>query len=126
MSAREIPKSEWKEFFRDFARFHPGWLTSLDIFSSAMGAQKEANEMTLTGLVAETRRDGKLTIDIMLGETAENHIRHTIVAPTQVRHESQSESEVLQIEDDSRTTVLISCHRSGTLAKAMYGFLQKR
>ena len=111
--------------FHDFSRFHQGWLASLDIFSSAMGAQKEANEMALAGLVAETRLDGKLTIEIMLGEPTGNHIMHTVIAPTQIRHESQSESEVLQIEDGSDTTVLISCRRWATPAKAMHGFLQK-
>jgi hypothetical protein len=126
MSVKEIPQNQWKEFFRDFTRFHQGWIASVDIFSRDMGAQKEANEMVFAGLVAGTRHDSRITIEVMLGETAGSHIRHTIALPTHVRYESQGESEVLQIEDESDMTVLISCHRSAVPAKVSYAALQGR
>jgi hypothetical protein len=125
MPTREIPKSEWEEFFRDFTRYHQSWIASLDIFSRAMGAQKEANELVFEGIAFDSECGGKTTIEVMLGETARNHLTHCITTPTHVRFESEGESEVLQIEDQDDTTVLISCHRSALPAKVMYGVLQK-
>jgi hypothetical protein len=125
MPTRVIPKSEWEEFFRDFMRFHQGWVATVEIFSQALGAQKEVNEMVLAGIVAETQHDGTIAIELMLGETTGSHLTHTIVAPTHVWLESQSESEVLRIRDESDTIVLISCHHSAPPAKVTYGVLQE-
>lgn len=125
MPTREIPKSEWGKFSRDFTRFHQGWIATVDIFSQEMGAQKESNEMVFAGLVAEPRRDGRIAIEVMLGETAGSHLMHTIAAPTQMRFERQGENEFLQIEDENCTTVLICCHRSAHPARMAYGSLQK-
>jgi hypothetical protein len=116
---------EWQEFFRDFTRFHQGWIASVDIFSQALGAQKEANELVFAGIVAEKEHQGKITIEVMLGETTTHHLTHTIVAPTRVRFENSVENEILQIEEGGDTTVLISCHRSALPAKASYGGLQE-
>lgn len=124
MPTREIPVSEWKEFFQDFSRFHQGWEITADIFSRALGAQKEARGMMFGGLVVEPQRDGRVSIEMMLGKTAANHLTHTITAPTRVRFASEGETEVLQIEDVNDTTILISCRRSALPAKMAYGALQ--
>jgi hypothetical protein len=125
MPTREITENEWKEFFQDFSRFHQGWEITVDIFSRALGAQKEAHGMVFGGLVVEPRRDGRVSIEMMLGETTENHLTHTIAAPTRVRFASEGETEVLQIEDENNTTVLISCRRSALPARRAYGALQE-
>jgi hypothetical protein len=80
--------------------------------------------MIFGGLVVEPRRDGRISIEMMLGKTTGNHITHTIAAPTRVRFASEGETEVLQIEDENDTTVLISCRRSALPAKMAYGALQ--
>ena len=125
MSTREIPKHEWAEFFRDFSRFHQGWIMTVDVFNGAMGAQKIADELAFGGIVAETRPDGRIVIEVMAGETTAHHITHTLTAPASVEFKSESEGEVLQIRDEGDTTVLISCHRSGVPAKLPQAALQK-
>jgi hypothetical protein len=58
---------------------------------------------------------------VSLAATSRTLDTHTITAPMQVRFENEGESEVLQIYDESDTTVLISCHRAALSTKGDYG-----
>jgi hypothetical protein len=118
MLTREIPRSEWREFLRDFTRFHQGWTVSVDIFSQLAGAQKEVNEMAFAAILAEARPQDAMRITLMFGVTAGNHLTHTIAAPVQVSFECLTETEILRIEDESGTTILLGCHRRARPARA--------
>jgi hypothetical protein len=88
MRTTEISRSEWPEFFDSFSRQHEGWLVTLEIFSPQMGAQLEACELALEGIVAEVEGD---EIAIMIGAKPDNHITHSISRPTQVSLEQTDE-----------------------------------
>jgi hypothetical protein len=85
MSTREIHRDEWVAFFDGFNRQHSGWLVSIEVFGADMGAQIEASELPLQGVVAETHEAGREAISIMAGEEPAEHMTHRIDAPTHVR-----------------------------------------
>jgi hypothetical protein len=123
MCTQQISRAEWKKFFHDFSRFHQGWILSLDVFSQEFGAQIGTRGIPFEGMVVEESSDGKANIELILGNTPDNHLTHTIASPTRVRLESLGENEVLQIEAENNITHLMSFHRSMLPAKVSYGAL---
>jgi len=53
MKTKEIPRNEWQEFFDIFSRQHEGWLVTLEIFGSEIGAQVEERGLAFEGIVDE-------------------------------------------------------------------------
>ena len=123
MPTQEILRDEWKDFFQDFTRFHQGWIVAFDVFSYEMGAQRGTEGMPFEAIFVEEEKDGRESIELFFGERPEPHLTHTITAAKRVRFESEGESEVLQIEDEDDTTVLMSFRRSFLPAKVSYGAL---
>jgi hypothetical protein len=106
MGTQEIPRDEWKTFFDRFSRQHEGWLATLEVLGSEIGAQREASDLPLEGISA-TSKDEVEKIAISLGRTPEDHITHTITEPARVWLEqtSQGANAALEIEsaDDLKT-----------------------
>ena len=104
---REIPREEWPRFFDEFSRRHRGWLVSIEIFG-ALGAQVEANQRPLNGIVAEERK-GSFVIEILTGSALGETLTHTVARPTRVQVEETGEGAeaAVQIEskDEGRTLV---------------------
>ncbi|CAN5438101.1 hypothetical protein BH20ACI3_BH20ACI3_19140 [soil metagenome] len=42
MPTQEIPRDEWKTFLDTFSRQHEGWLATLEVLGTDIGAQQEA------------------------------------------------------------------------------------
>lgn len=122
MATREIPREEWIEFFDGFSRQHEGWLVTVEVLSSELGAQVEARELRLEGITADLKGDGEDTISIMVGETPDDHVTHTITAPSHVRLEQTQEgaNEALQIESASGAMTLLR-FRSAVLPEMVDG-----
>lgn len=91
MKTREISRSEWPEFFDSFSRQHEGWLVTLEIFGTDIGAQVEERELAFEGIVAEWNEVQGDEIAIMIGAKPEDHITHSISHPTQVSLEQTDE-----------------------------------
>ena len=108
MTTQEIPHDEWKTFFDTFSRQHEGWLASLELLGSEMGAQREAHDLPLEGISA-TSKDEAETIAISLGRTPEDHITHTITEPTRVWLEQtpQGANAALEIESADHVKTLL-------------------
>src|SRR5436190_6713732 len=79
---REIPREEWMTFFDGFSRQHEGWLVTVEVLGGS-GAQPEAIELPLAGIVADPN-GGKQSISILVGEEVDKHVTHTISNPTDV------------------------------------------
>ena len=107
MRTQEIPRQEWKSFFDSFSRQHEGWLATLEVLVSDVGAQEEAHELPLEGVSVASNTNQTETIAISMGRTLEDHISHTIVKPTHVWLEQtdQGADAALEIEsaDDAKT-----------------------
>ena len=107
MATQEIPRDEWKIFFDTFSRQHEGWLATLEVLATDIGAQQEAHDLPLEGITAASKDDKSQEITINLGKTAEDHVTHTISQPTRVwlDQTSAGANAALEIEsaDEVRT-----------------------
>jgi hypothetical protein len=107
MPTQEIPRDEWKTFLDRFSQQHEGWLSTLEVLGTDIGAQQEAGDLPLEGITATVKDNVPETITITLGKTSEDHVTHTVTTPTHVWLEqtSQGANAALEIEsaDDVKT-----------------------
>lgn len=109
MPTQEISREAWTEFFHGFSSAHQGWLATIEVFGSEFGAQVEVRELPFEGITADLRNADKDSISLMVGRTPDEHMTHTIMAPTHVRLDQTEEgaNEALQIESAAETTTLV-------------------
>jgi hypothetical protein len=109
MATKEIPREEWTRFLDTFSRQHEGWLATLEIFGTEIGAQQEARDLPLEGITATSADDESQSISINLGNTAEDHVTHTITEPTRLWLEQTSEgaNAALEIESADKVKTLL-------------------
>jgi hypothetical protein len=107
-TTKEIPRAEWSAFFDSFSRRHEGWRVTVEVIGADIGAQEEARELALEGITAELK-NGESTIEIMIGREPEDHITHTITAPTHVRvkQTATGADEALEIEAEGGVRTLV-------------------
>lgn len=91
MKTKEIPRNEWQKFFNMFSRQHQGWLVTLEILGSEIGAQVEERGLALEGIVNEGDEVQGNEILIMFGAKPDDHITHRIGNPTTVSLEQTDE-----------------------------------
>ena len=91
MKTKEIPRNEWQAFFDIFSRQHEGWLATLEILGSEIGAQVEERGLTLEGIVSEGDEVQGNEIRIMFGAKPDDHITHSISNPATVNLEQTDE-----------------------------------
>lgn len=106
MQTREIPRSDWSDFFDSFSREHAGWLLTMEVMGNDVGAQVEARELPLVGVSADPREN---TIWVALGKEPDDHITHGVHKVTHVRLEQTDEGadQALQIESEAGVTTLL-------------------
>jgi len=109
MPTQEIPREDWNNFFDVFSRQHEGWLATLEIFASDIGAQEEAHELPLEGISIASGGNGADAIAINLGKTPEDHVTHTITKPEHVwlDQTSQGANAALEIESENHNKTLL-------------------
>ena len=95
MKTREIPRKDWPEFFGEFSRRHEDWLVTVTVIDPIGGAQIEAREMPLAGMVAD-RRSGSIYVG--LGRPVE----HVVARPVRVQVEAEENGAERAIEIESR------------------------
>jgi len=108
MPTQEIPREDWNDFFDVFSRQHEGWLATLEVFATHVGAQEAAREMPLEGISVALRDDAD-AIAISLGKTPEDHVTHTITKPEHVwlDQTSQGANVALEIESENHNKTLL-------------------
>lgn len=109
MRTKEIRKDEWGKFFDNFSRQHEGWLVTLEILGTEIGAQVEIHELPLKGMVDEWDEIKGNAIMIMAGTKPNDHITHTIDNATQVSLEQTDGGAdvALAIKSADGTTALL-------------------
>jgi hypothetical protein len=127
MGTQEIPREEWKTFFDTFSRQHEGWLATLEVLGTEIGAQKEARDLPLEGITAALEGTSPGTIAISLGKTPEDHVTHTISGPSRVWLEQTSEgaNAALEIESADEVKTLLR-FRSALLSEMVDGVVLER
>ena len=77
MKTKEIARNEWPKFFDSFSRQHEGWLVTLEILGSEIGAQVEERELAFEGIVDEWDEIQGNEFDIiMIGAGRSHNAQH--------------------------------------------------
>jgi Family of unknown function (DUF5335) len=82
MRNRQVPRAEWVPFFDGFTRRHQGWLATVRVVDGRLGAQVEAKDLPLEGIVVDPGAKG--SISILLGSGPKANIEHAVERPEQV------------------------------------------
>jgi hypothetical protein len=108
MQTQEIPRDKWATFLETFSRQHEGWLSTLEILGTDIGAQQEVLNLPLEGISA-SRDSVPETIAISLGNDAKDHVTHTVTNPTRIWLEqtSQGANAALEIESADEVKTLL-------------------
>ncbi len=108
MKTREIPRSEWIQFFDNFSRRQEGWQVALEVFGPDIGDQVEERDMFFAGATAEVSDDGD-RIEIMMGGKPSGHVTHVITAPilVELQQTDLGIDSALQIKCVDGTTSLL-------------------
>ena len=91
MDTKQIARSEWPSFFAGFSRRHQGWLVTVEVFQSDIGAQVEERGLALEGMTAELGNGENARIEIMIGAKPDRHVTHTITDAIEVSLEHNDE-----------------------------------
>jgi hypothetical protein len=109
MATKEIPRDEWTTFLDGWSQQHEGWLATLEILGTDIGAQQQVRDLPLEGITFSSRDSVPETIAISFGKSPEDHVTHTITKPTRMWLEqtSQGANAALEIEsaDDVKTLI---------------------
>lgn len=126
MKTKSIPRSEWPKFFDSFSRKHEGWLATLEIFATDIGAQVEERELAFEGIVNQSEEALGNQIIIMMGAKPDDHITHTIARPTDVSLEQTDEGAdvALAIKSEAGALVLLR-FRSAMLPEMVDGVVEQ-
>jgi hypothetical protein len=121
---REIPRDRWVEYLDGFSRQHEGWLVTVEVLGSEVGAQVEARELPLRGVVAEARGGGEDTITVILG-AGEERVTHAVRRAAHVRVEQTGSGAdmTLQLEDSGGAATLVRL-RSAVLPETVNGVVE--
>lgn len=107
MSTQEISRERWSTFLDTFSRDHVGWLATLEVIGTEIGAQAEASDLPLEGISMAASADEPEAIAVSLGQTSGDHVTHTILKPTHIRLAEAAEgaNPALEIEQtaDAKT-----------------------
>src|SRR2546425_10276560 len=109
MTTQEIPRDDWSQFLDKFSGQHEGWLASLEVFATDLGAQVEVRERSFEGIAIASSVNGSETIAISLGKSPEDHLTHTIAKPKRVWLEQTAAgaNAALEIESQDETKTLL-------------------
>jgi hypothetical protein len=122
MHNRQVPRTEWYRFFRDFSRRHEDWLVTVRILSPGLGSQLEARNLPLEGIVADHAGHGPISIHV--GRSPQRHVEHHVTDPRQVWVELSADGaeEALDIESEDGTKTILE-FRSAPLPQEVDGLL---
>ena len=123
---REIPRDEWVEYLDGFSRRHEGWLVTVEVLGSEVGAQVEAQELPLRGVTAELKGGGEGMITIILGAGESERVTHNVTRPAHLRVEQAENGAdmTLQIETSDGVTTLVRL-RSAVLPETVDGVVSE-
>ena len=127
MTTQEIPHDEWTTFLDRFSRQHEGWLATLEVLATDIGAQQQVQDLPFEGITATSRNSAPETIAISLGKNPEDHVTHIISGPTRVwlDQTSAGANAALEIESADEVKTLLR-FRSALPAAMVDGVVLKK
>ena len=107
MHTRQVPRTEWFRFFRDFSVRHEDWPINVCVVHPKLGAQVEASDLPLEGIVADRAGNGPISLHV--GREPGDHVEHQVRDPVQVWVEvaETGVEEAVDIESADGTKTII-------------------
>ena len=114
MQTVEVPTDSWPQTLNEFTSTHEGWLVSLDVFNSEIGAQPEIDELPLVGIWMD-RIDRDRSITISAARSAGDHISHTIrdAKRVQIERTDEGADAALEVESGDGTKTILRFRSAG-------------
>ena len=124
MRTEEIPRNAWNRTFNAFNAMHEGWLVSVEVLNSGIGAQMEVENLPLMS-VSAAATDVDPAVTISAGDAADRHISHTIRGARRVHIERTDEGAdaAMQIESEDGTLTILR-FKSARLPETVDGFVR--
>jgi len=104
MRTFEVPRETWVERLNAFTFAHEGWIASLEVIGTEIGAQPEIVNLPLIGVSAD-RVDHDGTVTVSVARSSVEHLTHTIHAVTHI---------YIEQTDDGATAALLVESVDGT------------
>ena len=126
MPTEDIPRTEWAPFLDAFSRQHEGWLTTIEVVTSGLGAHREVRDKPLTGITEDRKRGDAASVTVSAGERPEDHVTHVIERPSRVALELTEEGahKGLRIESESGEMTLV-LFRTPALPETVDGMVSR-
>lgn len=105
MTTSEIAREQWGTFFDDFSRLRRGWLVTVEVLGSSIGAQLEVQDLPLEGMTADFEQ-GASQIEITAGRGQPGHVLHTVTDPEHVWLKRDGDEDVLELEARGTITLV--------------------
>jgi hypothetical protein len=105
---REIPRTEWNDFFTHFSDQHDDDAVEVELLGPAIGAQIEGRELHLRG-ISPARNMEESDLALELDSVDGKHVTHMITTPTHVwlKQAADKTDEALEIESSDGTKTLV-------------------
>ena len=109
MVTRVIPHDEWAEFLDDLSDQDETVLVMVEIMGEDLGDQVVADGLRLQGLTLVQKGSDAGEIEIILGDTPQEHFSHVVRTPTRlsILETDEGEPQTLQIEAEGEPTTLV-------------------
>jgi hypothetical protein len=109
MTTQEISRDDWANFFDVFSKQHEGWLVTLEVFASDLGAQTEGLELPFEGISVNSQDEEPESLVIHLGRSSTDHVSHTITRPQHVwlKHTGEGAHDSLEVEGEGDQKTLL-------------------
>jgi hypothetical protein len=102
MQTREVPRSEWQEFFDSFSTQHEDWIATLEVSGGGTaGGRIEAHELPFAGVSVDRKGSEPGAVEIELGRTPSDQVTHIIHRARRVLFESTKEGAHVGLEIES-------------------------
>ena len=126
MPTEDIPRTEWAPFLDAFSRQHEGWLTTIEVVTSGLGAHREVRDKPLTGITEDRKRGDAASVTVSAGERPEDHVTHVIERPSRVALELTEEGahKGLRIESENGEMTLV-LFRAPALPETVDGMVSR-
>jgi hypothetical protein len=109
-TTREITQGEWTSYFDELGRTNPAPTVTVEVDGAEIGAQVEAEPMTLAAISYDDR-DDVLVIGLSTGEREQ--VEHLVYNPRQIYvAEGEAGTSTIDVEDSEGIKTLIELRPS--------------
>lgn len=101
MDTQQLPQEQWGGFLDELSRQFESGLVSVTVSGNGLSATPVITELPLLGIQLNTKGSDTGSITVIVGQSADDAISHTIPAPTQIQIARDAGGTVAAIQIDA-------------------------